>query len=217
MIIHYQILTIGEPEAFRCISRIGEHKGEFDTLTIYLDRVPEEFRKAVMILVSPYSNARVVDIDGTVGMGEMHNALLRDVPDGEWSVHLDADEWVPDGFCDAIRQECRFADIDQSTVIGLPRVNFLYEGSAIKCFLPDDMSRRTFISYPDHQWRVVKSGAGVHYVNPIHQYPENAKFRKAEIDSLHIIHHKRKESYEVTIPRWKQAEELIKQRYGKPG
>jgi FkbM family methyltransferase len=89
--IHYLIGTIGEPETDRCITAIGTGKKADDLITVFSEGVPEHDLNRIREILSFYSNSTLVQVEASLHIGQVRN-FMHDRAEGEWLVHVDADE-----------------------------------------------------------------------------------------------------------------------------
>jgi FkbM family methyltransferase len=202
MTLHHHILTMGEPETHRLIALVARLRRKGDTLTVWHHQVEPDVLLALRLSLSPFPDALLTRVEGD-GVAERYNRLLEATPPGDWAVIHDADEWVDDAFFDAIHEEVETAQQEGCNVVSLPRVNVVYaQANMPPCRFPESSEFTQHQDYPDYGNRVVLSGSGVYFTRPSHYRVEGPVCRHfSKLRELHLLHHKRKESYGPMVDR----------------
>lgn len=175
-----------EPCFFRLLARVLETRGPDDRVFINSDQSHLWFMKVVAKFVQAYPRIEIVR-HSLVDFSEHKNHLLAMLPDGEWCLWLDADEWVSAGFIAATRALCA----DSLLGTRYSRKNSIDQGS-LDTPIPNYTDWEPVSSGdPDYQCRCFLNAAGVGWTGKLHEGVAGvADWRQVCGPDLCIIHHK---------------------------
>lgn len=147
------ILTAGEPEAFRLITKCGQLTS-MPTLIVD-DCSPLEYLEALRVTTRPFPWMQIDQHPWGHNFAAHRNWCLLQVPRDEWVVFLDADEWIDDNFFIEIS---RVVDSSDKECYLLPRI-YVYMWQTF------DIRYYPLESVADPQPRLLKNTGSIYYVN----------------------------------------------------
>jgi len=175
-----------EPCFFRLLSRVLETRGPDDRVFINSDLSHRWLLSVVAKFVQAYPRIEVIH-HSLVGFSEHKNHLLAMLPDGEWSLWLDADEWISVGFLDATRVLCA----ESGSGIRYSRKNSMdqcHQETPVPTYTDWEKEEA---GNPDYQGRCFVKAPGVVWAGELHEEVTGVlDWRQVFGPNLSIIHHK---------------------------
>jgi hypothetical protein len=152
------ITTKGEWQAFRLVIEVIRQKRDTDMVLIWDDESPADWLaqmgKLAPIQIHPLNR----------DFAAHRNAIKSVVPEGDWIIMLDADEWIMPGFIEAIHTQ--IVDNPDADSIFLERCNTRWEDLSTP--VPPEPDYDQLLNH-DYQHRGFRNLARIAFVGCVHE------------------------------------------------
>lgn len=172
MKLHIVILTKNEPEAFRLISRVCETKRSEDRVIIWDDLSGVGWR----CMLNYYRQIYPLEYHQHAWNSSFcnhRNSVKPIIPEGEWVVMLDADEWIEPTFLQ--RVHIAIEEHPKADSFLISRVNGYYNHLSDSKMPEPDWSNVQAENWPDWQPRVFKNIPEICYVHDVFNWFSGCK------------------------------------------
>lgn len=186
--------TNGEWQAFELVLEVLRQKRKTDRLIVWADSLPDHWASQMRDLAEIRQH-RITD-----SMADHYNMGIRQFPENEWVIRLDADERIQPGFLDAVKARAAL-ETDADAMMVERRNSYWHEtGSVVPPQVDYSMSCE-----PDFQPRVLRNCPYLYLVRPVHQHLVGAKkIIHLTGPPFTLIHHRKDcpRGYERLVPNY---------------
>lgn len=188
--MHIVILTKNEWQAFGLVLEVARQMNfSRDHLLVWDDESEPAWSEQMRAFIGSLPNARFLVHPVNQHLGNHRNAVKAVIPENEWILQLDADEWILPGFIDACA--CEMAKHPNIDALFFERWNSYWEdtGTAV----PEEPNYGELWK-PDFQGRALRNIKQIIFDGQIHHglrfadWPVYLRGRP-----FTIIHHRRRE------------------------